>query len=55
VLDVSGAPHCEQTPLLVVLRLGTAAPQSILKAVDFNDAGERQRFVIGCQLAKSGE
>jgi len=55
VLNLSSAPHGVQPPVLVVLRLGTATPQSVLKAVNFNYPGKRQRLVIGCRLAEARE
>jgi hypothetical protein len=55
VLDLTRAPHGVKTPHFPMLRLGAAAPQRVIKAIDFGNFVVGQRFIICAGLAQSFE
>jgi hypothetical protein len=55
VLHAASAAHGKQTPEPRVLRLGSQAPQGVVEAVAVEHGQQRQRFVVGRDLAQVGQ
>jgi hypothetical protein len=53
MLDLPRAPNGKQPPFLCLLRLGAAAPQGVINAVDFDNPRKWQRLIIRRCLAKA--